>query len=268
MFRSYYYQSKGEGRKDMDYLHFGKEGGEKLVVLPGLSLKSVMGFAKAIALAYASLAKDFDIYLFDHVHEEPQGYTVEGMAEDTLAAFDERGIDRASIVGVSMGGMVAQEIALKAPERVNSLVLTSTAMKVEDKGLAVLEEWEAFARQKDIAGLMASFGKRVYTPSFYERHRDVIFALGAGATDLDYRNFLISVEAIKGFDVEDRVKGIACPAFVIGAGEDRILGSQASRNLAGALSCEFHIYEGYGHAVYDEAPDYLARVGSFLRRSR
>ena len=68
-----------------------------------------------------------------------------------------------------------------------------------------------------------------------------------------------------GFDAEGGVGGITCPALVVGAGVDRIFGAQAARDLAEALGCGLHIYEGYGHAVYDEAPDYLARVGSFLR---
>ena len=73
----------------MDYLRFGKEDGEKFVILPGLSLKSVMGSADAIISAYSLLADDYDVYLFDHVREEPDGYTIADMAKDTLAAFVE-----------------------------------------------------------------------------------------------------------------------------------------------------------------------------------
>ena len=47
--------------------------------------------------------------------------------------------------------------------------------------------------------------------------------------------------------------------------DDRVLGAQASVDLAEALNCPCYIYEGYGHGVYDEAPDYLARISAFLK---
>ena len=249
----------------MDHLHFGNEDGEKLAVLPGLALKSVMGLADGIVSAYAPLAKNYDIYLFDHIREEPQGYSIEGMARDTLAAFAELGIERVHIIGVSLGGMVAQAIALSAPEKVSSLVLTSTTMRPKDGNRAVLAEWEALAKRRDTAGLMASFGENVYSPSFYERFKDVIVTMGEDATGQDFRNFLVSLEAVANFDTTGEVGRISCPVLVIGAEEGRILGVQASYDLIEALNCEYYIYEGYGHAVYDEAPDYLARVESFLR---
>ena len=56
----------------MEYIHFGKEGGETYVILPGLSLKSVLGSADAIKAAYKTLAEDYDIYLLDHIDKEPE----------------------------------------------------------------------------------------------------------------------------------------------------------------------------------------------------
>ena len=61
---------------------------------------------------------------------------------------------------------------------------------------------------------------------------------------------------------------ITCPVFVLGAGEDQVVGVQASRDIAEKLGCEIYVYEGYGHGVYDEAPDYLSRIQSFLKENR
>ena len=249
----------------MDYLHFGKEDGEKFVILPGLALKSVMGAAEAIISAYALIAEDYDVYLFDHIREEPEGYDIAGMAADTLAAFEELGLDRVHLMGVSMGGMVAQMLTLTAPQRVSSLVLCSTAMNTAHSDPAVFANWKALAEARNTPALMAAFGENVYTPSFYARYKDIIIASGDGATEQDYRNFLVSLEAIRGFDVHDRIRNIACPVFVLGAGDDRVLGAQAASDLAEALNCPYYIYEGYGHGVYDEAPDYLARIAAFLK---
>lgn len=248
----------------MDYLRFGKEDGGKFVILPGLALKSVMGSADSIMSAYSLLAEDYDVYLFDHVQEEPEGYTIADMANDTLAAFDRLGLDRVHLMGVSMGGMVAQTIAITDPERVSSLILCSTAMDLTHANEAALADWQRLAEKRDTPALMASFGKNVYSPSFYSQYKDLIIASGKGTTEQDYLNFLISLEAIRHFDVRDKIGSVTCPVFVLGAGEDRVLGSQAAFDLSNALNCEYYIYEGHGHGVYDEAPDYLTRIKDFL----
>lgn len=251
--------------REMACLHFGNEGGETYVILPGLALRSVMGAADGIRSAYALLAENYDIYLFDHIRVEPEGYTVADMAADTLAAFDELGLERVHLMGVSMGGMVAQTIALSAPERVRSLILCSTAMDTKHSDPAVLSRWKKLAEERNTPGLTEAFGESVYTPAFFEQYRDVILASGEGASEQDYRNFLISLEAVRGFTVRSRAGEITCPVLVLGAGEDRVLGPEAAPELAEALHAASFIYEGRGHGVYDEAPDYLSRINDFLR---
>ena len=253
------------GEAEMDYLHFGNENGEKLVILPGLSLKSVMGSAEGIVSAYALLAKDYDVYLFDHIKAEPEGYTVADMAKDTLAAFDTLGLEHVHLMGVSMGGMVAQRIAIDAPERVTSLILCSTAMNPLHSNREAFADWISLAEARNTSALMEAFGESVYTPSFFAQYRDAIIASGEGATERDFQNFLISANAVLSFDVSDEIQKIVCPVLVLGAEEDRVLGAEASYDLIEALHCESYLYEGYGHAVYDEAPDFLDHIAAFLR---
>ncbi len=253
------------GEKEMDYLHFGKENGEAFVILPGLALKSVMGSAEGIKTAYALLADQYDVYLFDHVRTEPEGYSIADMADDTTAAFDQLGLDHVHLMGVSMGGMVSQTIALKDPERVSSLVLCSTAMNTAHSDPAVFNEWKTLAEKRNTPALMESFGTYVYSPSFYEKYKDVIISSGDGASEQDFQNFLISLEAIRNFDVSGEIQKITCPVLVLGAGEDRVVGPEAADDLIRALNCSSFIYEGYGHGVYDEAPDYLTHIDEFLR---
>ncbi len=249
----------------MEYLHFGNASGEPLVILPGLSLKSVMNLKDLIVSAYAPLAKNYDLYLFDHIEEEPEGYGIADMAKDTLNAFDRLGLDRIHLMGVSMGGMVAQTIALLAPERMRSLILCSTAMNTVHGDPAVFAEWQMLAEQRNTEALAAAFGKSVYTPSFFEAFKAPILASCSGATERDFRNFLISLSAARAFDVSDEIRKIACPVYVLGAGEDRVLGTQAAYDLIEALRCAYDIYDGYGHGVYDEAPDYLDHIAAFLK---
>lgn len=253
------------GDKEMDYLHFGKEDGEKLVILPGLSLKSVMESAEAIVPAYNLLAKNYDIYLFGYIKEKPEGYTIDDTANDILTAFDELGIEKANIMGVSMGGMIGQSLAAKAPDRVSSLILCSTAMNIANSDLSVFSTWENLAKDKNAPALMEAFGVKVYTPSFFEQYKDQIIASAEGTTDQDFSNFLVSLNAIRNFEGHKDINKISCPVYVIGAGEDRVLNVQSSYELINALNCKYYIYEGYGHGVYDEAPDYLTHIDEFLK---
>ena len=249
---------------EMHYFRFGNLEGKPYVILPGLSLKSVMGAADAVAGAYALLAEDYDMYLFDRITVYPDDYDIYGMAEDTAAAFELLGLKDISVMGVSQGGMIAQIIAVQKPELISRLILCSTSPCIASGNSEALAEWQAFAEKKDASGLVESFGRYVYTPEFFEQFKDTILAQAECVTNEEFRNFLISLNGMKDFDIRDQLGAVTCPAFVLGAGEDRVLGVQASRDLMDLLHCDGYIYEGKGHGVYDEAPDYLSRIKEFL----
>ncbi len=249
--------------KEMDYIRFGSRSGPTLVILPGLSLKSVMGSAAAIIQAYQILAKDYDILLMDRIREIPQGCDMQAMAEDTEKALQELHVSPSFIMGVSQGGMIGLHMAMDryCP---GGLILCSASSRIGEESAAVLGEWKRLAQERNLPALMETFGEYVYTPSFYEQYKEIITASGSGASEQDYENFIRSIDGMIDFDVYDRLEEIHCPVYVLGAGEDRILGAQASRDLMEKLHCDGYIYEGYGHGVYDEAPDYLERIGQFL----
>ena len=70
-----------------------------------------------------------------------------------------------------------------------------------------------------------------------------------------------------GFDMTDRLVQIRCPVLVIGSADDAVLGREASEKIAAAFGerpdCGLYMYSGYGHAVYDLAPDYKERILRF-----
>ena len=81
------------GRGSLHFFRFGR-GEKTLVILPGLSVQSVMGAAEAIAAAYRSLADSFTIIVFDRRSDLPPVYSVRDMARDTAAAFRALGLAR------------------------------------------------------------------------------------------------------------------------------------------------------------------------------
>ncbi len=254
-----------EGAMEMDYFSFGS--GEKVfVILPGLSVHSVMGSADAVAAAFADFAEDYTVYLFDRTKDIQAGYTVRDMAEDTAKAMQALNIENANIFGASQGGMIAMYIAIDHPELVHSLVLGSTLAKPNETFLTVVEEWIQLAKNRDELGLLESFAEKVYSKATVEAYHDVLISANTGITEEEYERFIVLAESLKTFDCSDELSKVQCSALVLGSLGDQVVTAEGSKEIAEALGCEIYLYdESYGHAVYDEAPDYRARMLHFLK---
>lgn len=255
------------GSFSMDCFRFGN-GGEALVILPGLSVQSVMGFTDMIAASYGLLASRFAVYVFDRRKDPPDPYPVREMAHDTLMAFRAIGLDRVCLFGASQGGMIALQLAIANPNLVEKLVLGSTAAQVTEERYKVVEQWAALADRGDATGLYLAFGEAVYPPDMFEQSRVQLAEAAKTVTDDELRRFSILARGTRGFDVAERLGDIACPVLAIGSSDDRVLGADATLQIArildGRSGFELHMYDGYGHAAYDTAPDYKKRMLQFL----
>ena len=117
------------GARETDALCFGN-GKKHLLILPGLSLGSVLRSAPAVALSYRGFCDDYSVTLLDRRKHLPEPYTVFDMAEDTAAAMDALGIKTADVMGVSQGGMIALCMALAQPEKIHRLVLGGIPVEI------------------------------------------------------------------------------------------------------------------------------------------
>lgn len=253
----------------MDYVKFG-QGEETLVILPGLSVQSVLDSAEAIVEAYQPLADDFTICLFDIRKELPEDYSMQEMARDTAEAIQLAGLDDIDLFGVSQGGMIAMEIAIEHPELVKKMVLGSVS-SCETKELErVLDQWITLAEDRDAEGLYQSFGETLYSKEVYEQSKEILTEAAKTVTDEDLDRFIILANSMKGFDITDELTEITCPVLLIGSEDDRVLGADATYQIADHLSgkpgFELYMYDGYGHAAYDTAPDYKERLADFLMK--
>ena len=154
----------GSVRTDAFTMHYFRFGcGEKpLVILPGLSVQSVMDSAQAVAEEYAVMADDFTVWLFDRREDLPPAYSVWDMADDTAAAMKALGLRDVCLFGASQGGMIAMCVAIRYPELVGRLALGSTAPEADTAESGVLEKWIALARSGDAVGLYLAFGRAIY----------------------------------------------------------------------------------------------------------
>ena len=251
----------------MNYCRFG-QGKEVLVILPGLSIGSVLNYAEAVAEAYSLLSDSFTVYLFDRRNELTETYSVNDMAQDTAEAFHVLGLNGVALFGASQGGMMAQVIAGEHPELVSALILGSTAARMDTDRFRLIEEWIRLAKAGNAEELYLAFGEAIYPGEVFEQSREALAAAAQSVTEEDLERFVLLAEGMKDFDVTDLLQDIRCPVLILGSRDDRVLGPDGSEQIAELLKsrpdAELYLYDGFGHAAYDLAPDYKERMLRFL----
>ena len=252
----------------MRYFRFGS-GKKTFVILPGLSITSVMDSAAAVADAYQVFGGDYTVYLFDRRSDLPENYTIADMARDTAKAFELLDLNDICLFGASQGGMIAMTIAAEYPERIQKLVLGSTACRVSEEAEKGVGEWAKLAEEGKAEELVFGFAKLVYPEAVYDQSEPLLKAMAQAVTGEDLARFVVLSSATKGFDISDKLQEIRCPVLVLGAKDDAVLGPEAAEELIGRLKgnpgLQSWIYDGFGHAAYDLAPDYKERMLEFFK---
>ena len=253
---------------EMRYFRFGS-GDRTMVILPGLSVQSVMGSAEAVAQEYAAFTDDFTVWVFDRREDLPSRYTVSEMAADTAEALEKLGLRDICLFGASQGGMISLCIGQDHPKLISKLILGSSACRVSEKQYEVISGWVSLAKQKDRAGLYLSFGEKLYPEHVFEAYRPVFESMAETVTDDELNRFIILAEGTKGFDVSDKMDLISCPVLSIDADDDMVLLPEAGQLIADKFrdkpGFSRYTYSGLGHAVFDTAaPEYQQRMLLFF----
>ena len=251
----------------MDYIRFGT-GQRILLMLPGLgdSLRSVKGTALPMALMYRLFAREFTVYAFSRRQDLPQGYTTRDMARDQAEAMEMLGIGRADIFGVSMGGMIAQWLAIDHPERVGKLILTVTCPCPNPILRESIGEWIALAQAGHHAAFLESNLRRIYSDGYYRQNKWLLPLLGRLTRPESYDRFFIQAQACLTHNALDHLGRIDAPTFVIGGEKDIALGGEPSRQIAAAISgARLRMYPQWGHGLYEEAKDFNQTLLEFLQ---
>ena len=256
---------------DKDTMHFVRFGkGEKaLILLPGLGdgLTTVKGTALAMALLYHAYMRDYTVYMFSRRNHLPAGYSTRDMACDLRKAMDLLAIEKADLIGVSMGGMIAQHFAADYPERVGKLVLVVTCAKPNPLLNTTIDTWTRLSAQGDHTALMESNMRLMYSDLYYRKNKWLLPLMGRLTKPKSYERFFIQAQACQNHDAFSRLPLIAAPTLVIGGEQDQVLGIQASREMADAIpGAQLHMYAQWGHALYDEAKDFHQVVLDFLKK--
>lgn len=254
---------------DFDYISFGS-GRDVLIMLPGVGdgFKTAKGMAVPFAFMYRMFAVSFRVYVFSRRNDLPDGFTSDDMADDLSNIMDALDIGAAHIFGVSQGGMIAQQMAIRHPEKVKSLVLAVTAARPTRIMREALESWLLMAERNDYKGIMLDTAERSYTGTYLERGKRMN-KLIALAKPKSYERFRILCESCLSHDVYEDLPEIRCPVYIIGASLDRVLGPEASAEMHEAIpGSEIYMFEGYSHGVYEQAKDFNEMALRWLWRQK
>ena len=223
------------------------------------------------------LAEQFDVILFDNrgigESDAPPGpYTVAEMAADAVQVLDEAGVARAHVVGTSLGGMIAQELALAYPERVDRLVLACTtpggqkAHPMPQVTVALMAE----AATLEPAVALRRFVENALAPATVEAHPEIVEQIMAHRLATAQQPAAWAAQASAGatFDAYDRLGGLAAPTLVQHGDEDVVVDPRNADLLVELLpDARLERVPG-GHLFFWEAPEqFVASVAAFLEAS-
>lgn len=253
----------------MDYFSFGK-GKRILAIIPGLSIKSVMNSANDIVEAYNILSSDFTIYVFDRKMAMPDNYSIFDMANDTAYVIKKLGINKLSLFGASQGGMISMVIAINYPELVENLIVGSSSAFCTTQASKIFKEWILLANERKCTELCLSFGRYIYPKEVFDKYHDFFIEMSKIIDDKELDNFIIMTRSMLDFNILKDLYKIKCPILDLSSKDDLIFGIEASNNLAEALiNNEYvsYLYDDYGHAAYDLAPDYKRKIAEFIKKN-
>lgn len=195
----------------------------------------------------------------------PGPYSIRLFAKDTAALVRELGIQPLHIVGISMGGMVAFELAIHYPEIVRSLVIVNSYPEVRVETLK--EHWLAWRRflileLLGVRGTGVLLSRHLFPRPEQEELRALFVKRWA---ENDKRAYRESLRAIINWDVEAELGKINCPVLVVASDQDYMPLDEKKAYAAKIAGAQLVVIENAHHAVTAECPEqFNAALGDFL----
>jgi len=217
-----------------------------------------------------ALDPHFDLISFDHRGMGRSGrardpFTIADLAGDAAAVLDALGVDRAHVLGISMGGMVAQELALAHGDRLLSLTLGGSYPGGPGSALTAPEVWQSMA-EPALAGdregaIRASWHANVSAAFAADQAAFKRFHAAATGAPSPVEVQILQIQAVAGHDTSRRLGEIDVPTLVVHGDDDRILPVQNARRLAELIpGARLEVLEGVGHLFWLEQPERSAQL--------
>lgn len=239
------------------------EGSRRLVILPGLAdaLQDVRTGAWKTAWFYRNFA-DFSVYLIGRKRGLPAGYAIRDMAADCARAIREC-LGPADVMGISMGGFIAQELAAGFPQVVRRLILAGAAHRPGPNGPELGRRWIAWAREGRWPDICREFAALTFHGRRRPLYRFLIpfWVAVLGRRPAEPQDFIVSVEACLGHDAADRLSAIRSPALVVAGTQDGFFPESLIRETARLIpGATLRLLKDAGHGAFVEQRRLFERV--------
>ncbi len=244
---------------------------------PLLLIMGIGANATSWEMQIPDFSREYRVIAFDNRgagrSDKPQSpYTMPQMADDAVGLLDHLGIGSAHVFGMSMGGMIAQELTLRYPQRVRALVLGGTMAGGPNAVLAgpqLIQQWASTAALP-LEQAIENGLRFLYSEEFIARNRERLMERALEMAHLQppmqalQRQFMAIVQ----FNTYERLGEIKAPTLIIAGTDDRIVPAENSRILAEKIpGAELVELEGGGHGfLAEKATETNSTVLAFLRR--
>lgn len=188
----------------------------------------------------AALETRFTVLRFDtRGHggsDAPAGaYSFEQLTDDVLGLLDALQIERTHFCGLSMGGMLGQHLALKAPQRIGRMVLADTTSRMPAEAAPLWAERIRIATEQGMAPLVQPTLERWFTAPYRAAHPEVMANIGALIRSTPIAGYVGCAQAIARIDVTDRLHDVKAPTLVIVGSDDLGTPPAMSEAIAAAI---------------------------------
>lgn len=205
-----------------------------------------------------------------HGHsDKPDGpYTMAQFTDDWAGALEQVAGEAACIVGLSQGGMIAQDLAIRAPHLVKALVLVSTTCKEDPETVANMSERLENMRQAGARAGAEVAAKSIFSEGFRNANPDYLEDFITARAAQPQEPLISAMAALKDFDYRDGLRNLNIPTLVIAGTEDTLTPPAAVREVAVHIpEAELVEIEGAGHIIPAEQPENFYRtIDHFLSR--
>ena len=252
----------------ISYDAFGRRDGTPVLMIQGLGADSRGWTLQRVRFGRRHRCIAPDNRGVGRSDKPPGPYSLFQMAEDAIACLDAEGIDTAHVMGASMGGVIAQIIAVTHPERVRSLVLACTACRHHQWRRELLAEWAHAVTDEGMAAMSGDALTWLVGPRVQRRFGVLLNVLGRVVLQSAPGAFAAQVGAI--LDTPDSMREglaeIALPTLVITGSQDALTPVGDAEELAELIAgSRLVVVSGAAHGVMAEAPNaYNEAVLRFL----
>lgn len=191
----------------------------------------------------------------------PGPYSLEQLADDAAALLAGLGIKETHYVGISMGGMIGQTLALRHPAMVQSLVLCDTTSRYPAAAAPIWQERIRTVEAQGMEALVEPTLERWFTAPFRARRKDLLERVGGMIRHTSPQGYIGCCHALPKINVTDRLKELQCPALVIVGEEDPGTPVEMAREIHAALpGAELAILRSASHLSNLEQPYEFSRA--------